>query len=221
MSLIGGLAWCVQTRIDVAIFVGALQRRLQKPCVEDLLNLNRVLRYVKAKPLAMVFKKIPNPWRIVAISDSGFKGEDQDHLAIRSGIVALVGKDFPRLGDNNLQIVEFVSKKQTRVCRSTYSAELFSCLDLAGLAMNVSMTMSEILMGTMSAGELATLHESGNLALSCLSLDVVIDAAAVFENLITEETKTPTDPSMLIHYCERSLFQDFCGATHAPCLRMV
>ena len=51
-------------------------------------------------------------------------------------------------------------------------------------------------MGTMSAGELATLHESGNLA---LSLDVVIDAAAVFENLITEETKTPTDPSMLIH----------------------
>ena len=29
MSLIGGLAWCVQTRIDVAIFAGALQRRLQ------------------------------------------------------------------------------------------------------------------------------------------------------------------------------------------------
>ena len=196
MSLIGGLAWCVQTRMDVAIFVGALQRRLQKPCVEDVLNLNRVLRYVKAKPLALVFKKIPMPWQVVAISDSGFKGEDQDHLAIRSGIVALVGKDFPTLGDNNLQIVEFVSKKQTRVCRSTYAAELFSCLDLAGLAMNVNMTMSEILLGNMSAGNLAALHESGKLA---LNLDLVIDAAAVFENLITEETKTPTDPSMLIH----------------------
>ena len=198
MSLLGGLAWCVQTRIDIAIFVGALQRKLQNPSVEDVLNLNRVLRYVKVKPLAMHFKRINNPWRLVAISDSGFKGEGQDHLAIRSGIIALVGKEFPKLGVNDIQIIEYISKKQTRICRSTYSAELFSCLDVCGLAQNVSMAITDILQGTMTATALSDTLEAGKLA---LELDVVIDAAAVYENLIVEETKlkTPSDVGMLIH----------------------
>ena len=198
MSLLGGLAWCVQTRIDIAIFVGALQRKLQNPSVEDILNLNRVLRYVKVKPLAMHFKRINNPWRLVAISDSGFKGEGQDHLAIRSGIIALVDKEFPKLGVNDIQIIEYISKKQTRICRSTYSAELFSCLDVCGLAQNVSMAITEILQGTMTATALSDTLEAGKLA---LELDVVIDAAAVYENLIVEETKlkTPSDVGMLIH----------------------
>ena len=198
MSLLGGLAWCVQTRIDVAIFIGALQRKLQNPSVEDILNLNRVLRYVKAKPLAMNFKRMNNPWRLVAISDSGFKGEDQDHLAIRSGIIALVSKEFPKLGVNEIQIIEYVSKKQTRVCRSTYSAELFSCLDICGLALNVNMAITEVLQGTVTAATLSDALEAGKMA---LELDVVIDAAAVYENLIVEETKlkTPSDVAMLIH----------------------
>ena len=198
MSLLGGLAWCVQTRIDVAIFIGASQRKLQNPSVEDILNLNRVLRYVKAKPLAMNFKQMNNPWRLVAISDSGFKGEDQDHLAIRSGIIALVSKEFPKQGLNEIQIIEYVSKKQTRVCRSTYSAELFSCLDICGLALNVNMAITEVLQGNMTAATLSDALEAGKMA---LELDVVIDAAAVYENLIVEETKlkTPSDVAMLIH----------------------
>ena len=189
---------CVQTRIDVAIFIGALQRKLQNPSVEDILNLNRVLRYVKAKPLAMNFKRMNNPWRLVAISDSGFKGEDQDHLAIRSGIIALVSKEFPKQGLNEIQIIEYVSKKQTRVCRSAYSAELFSCLDICGLALNVNMAITEVLQGTMTAATLSDALEAGKMA---LELDVVIDAAAVYENLIVEETKlkTPSDVAMLIH----------------------
>ena len=40
--------------------------------------------------------------------------------------------------------------------------------------MNMSMTMSGIIMGTMPAGEAATSHESGKLA---LSLDVVVVTA--------------------------------------------
>ena len=198
MSLLGGLAWCVQTRIDVAIFIGTPQRKLQNPSVEDIPNLNRVLRYVKAKPLAMRFKRMNHPWRLVAISDSGFKGEGQDHLAIRSGIIALVSEEFPKLGVNQTQIIEYVSKKQTRVCRSTYSAELFSCIDVRGLALNVKMTITEVLQGTTTAATLSDALETGKMA---IELDVVIDAAAVYENLIVEETnlKTPSDVAMLIH----------------------
>ena len=42
-SLLGGLAWVSQTRMDAAVFIGALQRRLHKPTVGDVLNLNRVV----------------------------------------------------------------------------------------------------------------------------------------------------------------------------------
>ena len=34
-SLLGGLAWVSQTRMDAAVFIGALQRRLHKPTVVD------------------------------------------------------------------------------------------------------------------------------------------------------------------------------------------
>ena len=50
----------------------------------------------------------------------------------------------------------------------------------------------------MTAATLSDALEAGKLA---LELDVIIDAAAVYENLIVEETKlkTPSDVGMLIH----------------------
>lgn len=42
-SRLGGLAWVSQTSMDAAVFIGALQRRLHKPTVGDVLSLNRVV----------------------------------------------------------------------------------------------------------------------------------------------------------------------------------
>jgi hypothetical protein len=195
-SLLGGVAWVTQTRLDIAVYVGSLQRKLQQPRVLDVLNLNRLLKYIKKHPLAMRFKRIANPWRLVAISDSGFKGEDDDHLAIRSGLVCLVNKDFPKLGANEIQVIEYVSKKQSRVCRSTYAAELYSALDVSGLLFNISLTMCEVLEGTCSAESLAERYESGKLT---LETDLVIDAAAVYDHISHREARTPHDATMTIH----------------------
>ena len=115
----------------------------------------------------------------MAISDSGFKGKDQDHVAIRSGLICLVDRDFPQLGRNGMQIIECISKKQTRVCRSTYAAELYSALDLAGLLFNISLTLTEVLEGPSTACALADKFEAGKLALEA---DLVIDAASVFDH---------------------------------------
>ena len=194
-SLLGGVAWVVQTRLDVAVYVGSLQRKLQQPCVLDVQNLNRLLKYIKRNPLEMRFRRISNPWRLVAISDSGFKGEGDDHLAVRSGLVCLVNKDFPKLGCNEIQVVEFVSKKQSRVCRSTYAAEMYSALDLAGLLFNVSLTMCEVLEGTCSAEKLASRFEDGKLSLDS---DLVIDAAAVYDHIAHDEARIPHDSTMTI-----------------------
>lgn len=61
--------------------------------------------------------------------------------------LALENQDGPCIGSNRLQILGFVSKKQTQVCRSTFTAELYIALDLAGLANNINSALMEVLTG--------------------------------------------------------------------------
>lgn len=195
MSLLGGLAWVVQTRPDIAVFISALQRRLAQPRAQDVLNLNRVLKYVKLKTVVLTYKPVPKPWSLVAISDSAYKGEEQDCLAVRSGILALTNKDGIHQGINELQLIEFVSKKQTRICRSTFAAELHSCLDLFGLAGIVNATLTELLQGPRSAGQLSRELDSGS---SALPLDMVIDHRGLLDAASSDENKS-TDSAVLLH----------------------
>jgi hypothetical protein len=67
MSLLGGVAWVVQTRPDIAVFVAALQRKLQIPVGRDIVHLNRVLSFIKRKPLKMTYRKVNNPWKMYVI----------------------------------------------------------------------------------------------------------------------------------------------------------
>ena len=198
MSLVGGIAWVVQTRPDVAVFVAALQRRLKEPRVQDLLNLNRVLKYVKLRPLELVFHKIPDPWSVVVISDSAFKSEDQDCLAIRSGIIALTSKNGTSLGCNRLQVLEFVTKKQSKVCRSTFAAELHGCLDILVTANVINSALTEILSGAKSADELSKMQDEGTHS---LNLDTVIDAKSVWQSATSEELRC-NDHLALLHLCK-------------------
>ena len=194
MSLLGGVAWTVQTRPDIAVFVAALQRRMQSLTVRDVLNSNRVLKYLKVKPLELRYVKIDGPWSLVAISDSSFKGEDQDFLAVRSGVIALASDGIHR-GENRLHILEFVSKKQTKVCRSTFAAELHSALDLAGLAMIINSAITEVLTGSKNAAQLVELQETGENA---LKLSLIIDAKSVWSSTIGDEAKC-TDQTVYLH----------------------
>ena len=198
MSLLGGIAWTVQTRPDAAVFVAALQRHLKEPRVRDVVNVNRVLKYLKLKPLELTYHKLEGSWRLVAVSDSAFKSEEQDCLAVRSGVIALTSKEGVREGNNQMQIVEFVTKKQTKVCRSTYAAELHSCLDLLGTTSVINAAFTEVLKGPHDASKLADMHDAG---LSCLRIDVVIDAMSVWQAVTGEEAKS-TDQLVLLHLCK-------------------
>ena len=88
-SLLGGVAWMTQTRPDIMVYVAALQRVMATPVNKHVVALNKILRYIKNKPLKIVYKAVPNPWKLLVISDSAFKAEDQDCLAIRSGSLRL------------------------------------------------------------------------------------------------------------------------------------
>ncbi|CAE7711800.1 unnamed protein product, partial [Symbiodinium sp. CCMP2456] len=101
----------------------------------------------------------------------------------------------PSQGTNSLQILEFVCRKQTRVCRSTYTAELLSAVDLCGLAITINSGITEVLQGCQSAAELIKKQEQMNNA---LQLTLVIDAMAVFLGATSEEARC-TDSAALLH----------------------
>lgn len=115
---------------------------------------------------------------------------------MRSGVIALGDRDGPQVGQNGLQVLEFVSKKQSRICRSTFTAELYSALDLSGLANSISLAMTEVLSGPRSASQLANMQELGQ---NVLPLDLMIDAKSVYDSVSTPDPKATTDKLMLIH----------------------
>ena len=94
-----------------------------------------------------------------------------------------------------MQVLEFISKKQNKVCRSTYAAELHSCLDLAGMALVINAALTEILQGNASASALLMKQEAMNNA---LELDMLIDARSVFSSCEAEEAKC-TDSAVMLH----------------------
>ena len=114
----------------------------------------------------------------------------------RSGAIFLADKTGLRQGVNDVQLADFVSEKQTRVCRSTFVAELFSLLDLVNHGINISLAMTEILTDIKGVTELAKLHERGEHA---VKMTAVSDAKSVLESVKVKEVKVPTDQAVYIH----------------------
>eukprot|EP00973_Karenia_brevis_P037025 5104059-Karenia_brevis.AAC.1 len=59
MSLLGGVAWLVLTRVDIAVYVQSLQRHAHKPCVQDWKRLKTVVRFAKRRECGLWYKQ----WR--------------------------------------------------------------------------------------------------------------------------------------------------------------
>ena len=90
VSLLGALAWLTQGRPDIAIFVVALQRHNKGPKIVHCKKCNRVLSYVRRKPMVFNFVAITGlPWRIVCVSDSAYKVEGEGETRAMVGHMIL------------------------------------------------------------------------------------------------------------------------------------
>ena len=69
-SLLGGVAWLTQTRADIMVYVAAMQRVMAEPKSKHVIALNKVLKYIKRKPLKILYRAVKDPWRMLIISDS-------------------------------------------------------------------------------------------------------------------------------------------------------
>ena len=76
----------------------------------------------------MLYQKLDWPLRIMVISDAAFRREDRIGLAVRGGQICLGERHNGHPGER-IHFVEYFSKKQRHIVRSTFGAELGSLSD--------------------------------------------------------------------------------------------
>ena len=80
-SGLGSLAWLVQTRMDVAIYIQALQRNAKKPTAAHMHRLVCVIKWVKRKPCFIRYCFLPSDWfKVLVCNDAAFRREDSSGL---------------------------------------------------------------------------------------------------------------------------------------------
>ena len=194
ITLLGGLGWVVNSRADVAVFCGALQRCAKSPKYVDMKRLNTVIKYIKKHPVVTLFRKLSGPLRVVAISDSAFRRQDESALACRGSMIVL-GMDHLEQPGGLIHVIDFQSKKQKRVTRSTYGAELHGLADTLELARIIALAFTELYHGAKTHRELDKLEHPGQYH---FPLDACLDAKSVFESIIRADLKLP-DEKTLVH----------------------
>eukprot|EP00971_Amphidinium_carterae_P176268 3494277-Amphidinium_carterae.1 len=98
---------------------------MSKPLMKHARDLNLLVRWLKRKPIAMQFKALEDQSTLWCLADSAFQAREHDGLAVKA-CVLLLGGSKP---GGPVQIVDWYSRKQTHVCRSTYAAELHALSD--------------------------------------------------------------------------------------------
>ena len=200
-SLLGGLSWVCQTRIDIAVYVGALQRKNKAPTAEHLLRLNRVLKWIRRKPIRIKYTNLykhaasrdPTALRTTVISDSAFRKEDAAGLAMRGFIVSFTPHNLEGPGGVML-FIEWGSKKQKRVCRSTYAAELNGLVDSYESGKVITAAATELHVPNLRPQAMIRLEESGKFV---WPIECTIDAKSVFDSLANAEITPPTESALV------------------------
>ena len=192
-SLIGGAAWTNLTRSDVAVHIGYLQRNAHAPRVKHFKALNTVVKWMKRTPCVLKHVAIKPPWSVLVMPDSAFKATEPDCLAIRACVVVLTSlSTLPSGGP--VGVVEFYSRKQPRVCRSTFSAELCSVDDASSIGLLIRGMFAELVRGPMSAAVMAKKTDCGDLG---VELEIATDNRGLFNGATATEIKIPSEPHLL------------------------
>ncbi len=195
-SLLGGLGWLIQTRQDITIYVQALQRHNHSPSTANVLRMSKVCRWVKRRPFFLLYEQLQTPeLRIITISDAAFRREDETGLATRGAQICLgeLHGDHP---GGRVHQLEWYSKRQRRITRSTFGAELNALGDGHEQAKVIGFAFCELMSRTLlTARDLCLMDDNGTWP---IQLHAAIDCRSVFDAVANEEPKKPTESSLIM-----------------------
>jgi hypothetical protein len=198
MSLLGALAYGTLTRIDIAVYVTSLQRVAHKPTVIHLKRLNALTRWTQRNPRTLHYHRIPEPTQLLAISDSAFKREETTGLALRGLVVILCSATADELtlpAQAQLHILDFCSKKQRHVTRSTFAAELMAATDACDALWTMAVILHELKRGSLDVHEAHAMKRNGGLD---VVTGVALDALSVYAAATAGHIKRPSEQGLLL-----------------------
>jgi len=194
-SGVGSLAWLIQTRLDIAIYVQALQRSAKSPTVAHMLRLSTVIKWCKRKPVFLKYTKLLTDFfKVLVCSDAAFRREDSSGLAMRGSIIGLA-EHHPNDPGGRVNVIDFFSRRQRRVVRSTFGAETNSLADGIEVGRMVAFTLAEFLVPDCTAQSLVGMDESGTLP---ICLQAITDCKSLFDSLKAEDVQVPSEQSLIM-----------------------
>ena len=173
--------------------MGALQRVAKSPRIIDMKRLNTVLKFMKKHQVVTLFKRLAPPLKLIAISDSAFKRQDESPLACRGSMIVLCEDRSDNIG-GHLQVVDYQSQKQKRVTRSTYGAELHGLADTMEAARRIACAFTEVYTGAQSYDTLCRVEDTGRYY---FPIEACLDAKSVYESIRMPDLKTPSEASLI------------------------
>ena len=79
------VAFTLITRVDVAVFVVALQRQAKQPTYDHIRKLNTLVKWIKKNPGRLVYRRMKCQRTLECHSDTGFRREeDSEHAGLHS-----------------------------------------------------------------------------------------------------------------------------------------
>ena len=187
LSLLGGLSWLLLTRPDIAIYVQALQRASKAPAIEHLIRLNKVCRWCRSRECVLHYSSaldVTQPLKMLGVGDSAFRKESDTGLAMRGAFVMLCQKSTEHPG-GVCHILDYFSRRQKRVTRSTFASELLNMSDTTDATKQIAFAVAEVSF-PYSLKDLAQFEEHGNLP---VDIEICVDARGVYDSLVNEQTR--------------------------------
>ena len=202
-SVLGAVAWTVLTRAELAVYVQALQRRAHAPRIIDCKRLNVVMCHMKRHKCGLKSITLKHPLKLVAFTDVAFKTQPGEAIGLfLRGLVATMCEDQgagTQLHGDILKAnrVDFIVRRQGRVVRSTFSAELHGFVDSIGQMLLKQCTLHQIYCGTTQSPErMIDLPEKGSMY---PPLDICVDAKAVYDAIAVSDACEFAECSLKLH----------------------
>ena len=195
-SLLGAVAFALLTRVDIAVFVVALQRMAAKATVLHIKRLNVIVRYLQRNPKKLVYVRLEIEVCLLGQGDSAFKKEEDTGHALKGGMFLLIEKKYRDGHSAKCHVLEFVSARERHVTRSTFGAELFSACDVVDLCMLLSCLLHQVDKGSMTPAAARSCRENDGWD---IDIDLGLDAYSVYAAVTAFHVKAPAEKALLSH----------------------
>jgi hypothetical protein len=129
------------------------------------------------------------------VSDAAFRREDPSALAMRGAIVGV-----SEIGDSSgpgglFHTLEWYSRRQRRVTRSTFGAETQALADSYEVGRVINLTLAAIWLPSSTVRSLLRCEESGSLP---TWVEAVIDCRSILDSLSMDELRQPSESSLIM-----------------------